>query len=184
MVETTSRGSFELSTIHPSWSGGRIFAMEQPLHNGLAQLRILLARASAAIIVVQTEFDYDGMYEKIDKIESIHTGNNPVARSEDLLAAYLRDLSAKHPALSLSPKPVLPMNVLPATRSVFPGNFPPQFGGFRLANDPLYEAIYLRLHIIEDAPELSSIFHTILGYEGIRASLIDYITRLGGYASG
>ncbi len=180
MADNSSPETFALCTIYPSWSGVWIVALEQPLRDGLAKLQALLDGATTAIIAVCTQFDYDGVYEKIETVVPIPAGKSAAATAEAMLSTYLDEYSARHPNLQLDSKPVLPMNVLPATHAVIPGAFPPQYSGFKLANEALYESIYLRLHIIEQPANAKSLFDLILAYEGIEESLIDYIAGLGG----
>jgi hypothetical protein len=182
MADDASPETFALRTIHPSWSGVWIVALEQPLRDGLAKLQALLDGATTAIIAVCTQFDYDGVYEKIETIVPIPAGKNAAATAEAMLRTYLDEYSARHPDLRLDSEPVLPMNILPATHSIIPGTFPPQYGGFKLANEALYESIYVRLHIIEQPADAKSLFDVILAYEGIEESLIDCVARLGEFA--
>jgi len=174
----TDRQTFPLSSIHPGWTGERILAIEHPLRRGLVRLSDQLGGADAAIIVVLTEFDYDGMLETIEAIEPIHVGTDSVARTHSMLEEYRRAINARYPALTPDSESVYPLNVMPATRAVVPGTFPRQVAGFRLANRALHRSVYLRLHIVERGEDPDSILSEILKLDGIQEALIDYVARL------
>src|SRR6185369_7996510 len=126
LMNHTDRQTFPLSSIHPGWTGERILAIEHPLRRGLVRLSDQLGGADAAIIVVLTEFDYDGMLETIEAIEPIHVGTDSVARTHSMLEEYRRAINARYPALTPDSESVYPLNVMPATRAVVPGTFPRQ----------------------------------------------------------
>ena len=98
MADDASPETFALCTIYPSWSGVWIVALEQPLRDGLAKLQALLDGATTAIIAVCTQFDYDGVYEKIETIVPIPAGKSAAATAEAMLRTYRARASHEHPA--------------------------------------------------------------------------------------
>jgi len=141
------RRTFPLASLFPQWRGERVETMKQPLRRGLALLQAQLGQAPALALVTRREFDYDGMLDRIEEIAPLSVEADASAAADALLARYLAIELTRNPGLKPDPKPVLPLEVLPATRTRMAGCYPPQQVGVRLANDPLYEAVYLRVHV-------------------------------------
>lgn len=157
-------------------------SMEKPLRHGLALLAIQLEAASGAVLVTRQDFDYDGMSERIETIRPLLEADDRAAIAEALLAEFRIKALGENPELKPDPRSVLPLEVMPATLTRIPGTFPAQQLAVRLANDPLYEAVYLRAHVIESGG--AGLLDTILGMDGIQESLVDYIHRLGSSTPG
>lgn len=171
---------FQLETICPAWKGCRIIALKHPLLNGLSIVRARLADARFALFNLITEFDYDGPMEKVTFLEGYPDQKSATDAAAQLMADGVSETLTEREGWRILYQGALPREVLPATLSVLPGSFPPQYAAHKLGDGTPYNSLYYRTYLIARQPDCD-LADQILAYDGIAEVIVDYLSRVGGF---
>jgi hypothetical protein len=135
--------TFDLSLVHRGWHGRRLVALRAPLERGIEIARARLAGCRFAACTVVSEFDVDGVLDRIVRIDgatSPEQADDAAQASHDAAAAALLE---SHRQWRREPGPV-------RHHHEFGPDRPPHVAGSRVSgDDSSLEFAYVRAWVFE-----------------------------------
>lgn len=168
---------FDLANLSSLWKGSLIAELEEPIARGITRLREQSQGQACLGFALISEFDYDGLLEKIDCVLPYTSKVDADAALIERLDAHENSILARDAGWKRIYDNVLPPNILPATLNVIPGNFGNQFIGRGFKHTIPYDSIYVRMLRVDG--DNGDLVDQLLSLDGLQASVVDYLHELG-----
>lgn len=140
---------FSASEICPRWKGQYIVEMREPLLRGLQLLRERLDGVTAIIADYRVEFDYDGPFDRIEKIVEFVSAQAAVDALPALMDSDIEASLAAHPEWSSQEGA---RQIASGIDPTLPGTQKKtalQVGRFTVGNPSFFEKLYVGYFLLE-----------------------------------
>lgn len=176
---------FSLSDVFPFWTGRRAKFIEAPLRHGIEIAKRQFAGTRLFVYSAITEFDYDGMSQRMGDVIGVANVADGPAIGNQLLDTTKSAMLAKNETWKLMSEDVLPRNVLPATGTVVSGDpHPHHIAGIKIGDKEMYESAYIRIYSIScdgDADPLTNLLSKLATRSdmSLQDDFISYLQWIG-----